>query len=305
MSWRSTHGGYFRAGTWVLAAFLFLTGGCATMPDPSDPEALAEYNKVNDPAEPTNRAIFEVNRGLDTAILKPIAQLYRDATPQFFQDRINDALNNLRSPVIFFNDLLQGELDRAITTAVRFMINSTVGLLGLNDIATDLGIEGHDEDFGQTLAVWGLPEGPYVVLPLFGPSNPRDTIGIVVDFLVDPFNIWADNTDRNYTILARSGTRAVDLRATHMEALDSVEKTSLDFYASIRSLYRQRRANEIRNGQPSANMPAPGLSQALPGISQISSKVPDLGKASPKPSDIGKMALSNAIIMQEKPRRTR
>lgn len=298
MSWYPTRGRYFRAGILVLAAFLFLTGGCATMPDSNDAEAVAEYNKINDPAEPTNRAIFEVNRGLDTALLKPLATFYRDVTPQFFQDRINDALNNLRSPVIFLNDLLQGELDRAITTVVRFMINSTWGLLGLNDIATDLGLEGHDEDFGQTLAVWGVPEGPYMVLPLFGPSNPRDTIGIAVDFLVDPFNIWADNTDRDFAILSRAGTRAVDLRATHMEALDSVEKTSLDFYASIRSLYRQRRANEIRNGQPSANMPAPGLSQVplkTPGISQIS----------PKTTDIGKIALGDAIIRQEQPSRTR
>ena len=126
MSWRWTHGRFFRVGTWVLAAFLFLTAGCATMPDPSDPEAVAEYTKVNDPAEPTNRAIFEINRGLDGALLKPLAKFYRDVTPQYFQDRINDLLNNLRSPVIFFNDLLQGELKRALGTAVRFMVNSGV-----------------------------------------------------------------------------------------------------------------------------------------------------------------------------------
>ena len=173
--------------------------------------------------------------------------------------RSNDALDNLRAPVIFLNDVLQGELKRAATTLVRFIINSTLGLLGLNDIATDLGIKGHNEDFGQTLAVWGVPEGPYVMLPLFGPSNPRDAIGMVVDFLIDPFNIWAGNTDRDFAVFARSGTRAVDLRAIYMEALDELEKSSLDFYASIRSLYRQRRANEINNGEPSANMPAPGI----------------------------------------------
>jgi phospholipid-binding lipoprotein MlaA len=263
-----------RAGTWiqtgVLAAFLLLAlfpaGGCAVMPDPADKEAVAEFNEINDPAEPTNRAVFGINRGLDAALLKPVATAYRDATPKFFQNRINDALDNLRSPVIFLNDVLQGELERAVTTLVRFIINSTLGLLGLNDIATDLGIEGHDEDFGQTLAVWGVPEGPYVMLPLFGPSNPRDAIGIVVDFLLDPFNIWAGNTNRDFAIFARSGTRAVDLRAIHMEALDELEKSSLDFYASIRSLYRQRRANEINNGEPLANMPAPGIGQGPSGI---------------------------------------
>ncbi len=265
MSGHPGHRRQARAGTWVLAAFLLvalsLTGGCATAPDPADKEAVAEFNEINDPAEPTNRAVFGVNRGLDSALLKPVATVYRDATPQFFQDRINDALDNLRSPVIFLNDVLQGELERAATTLVRFIINSTLGLLGLNDIATELGIEGHNEDFGQTLAVWGVPEGPYVMLPLFGPSNPRDAIGMAVDFLIDPFNIWAGNTDRDFAVYARSGTRAVDLRAIHMEALDELEKSSLDFYASIRSLYRQRRANEIDNGKPSANMPAPGIGQ--------------------------------------------
>ncbi len=252
----------------VMASLLILAGGCASAPNPADKEAMKEFAALNDPAEPTNRAVFEVNRGLDGAILKPIATVYRDYTPQFFQDRVNDVLNNLRSPVIFFNDVLQGEVDRAVTTLARFVVNSTVGLLGLNDIATDLGMEGHDEDFGQTLAVWGVPEGPYVMLPLFGPSNPRDAVGIVVDFLIDPFNIWANNTDREYAVLARTGARAVDQRAIHMQALDEIERTSLDYYASIRSLYRQRRADEIRNGKGSANMPAPGLGLAPEPVNQ-------------------------------------
>jgi len=246
----------------IVAALLILTAGCATAPNPADREATAEFAAVNDPAEPTNRAVFAVNRGLDSAILKPLATVYRDVLPKFFQDRMNDLLDNLRSPVIFVNDLLQGEIDRAIATLARFVVNSTFGLAGLNDIATDIGMEGHDEDFGQTLAVWGVPDGPYVMLPLFGPSNPRDTVGLVVDFLVDPFNLWAGNTGRDYAILSRAGARGIDQRAIYMEALDDIERTSLDYYASIRSLYRQRRAEEIRNGKPSANMPAPGLSQA-------------------------------------------
>lgn len=269
----SGHRKRLRGGALVLAALVVLTlllaGGCATPPDPADKEAVAEFNEVNDPAEPANRAIFAVNRGLDAAFLKPLATAYRDMTPQFFQDRINDALDNLRSPVIFLNDVLQGEPGRASVTVLRFVINSSLGLLGLNDIATDMGIEGHDEDFGQTLAVWGVAEGPYVMLPLFGPSNPRDAIGVVVDFLIDPFNIWAGNTDRDFAFFARTGARAVDLRAIHMEVLDDLEKSSLDFYASIRSLYRQRRANEISNGDPSANMPAPRIIQAPSGITKI------------------------------------
>ena len=248
-----------------VAALLILTGGCATAPNPADREAVAEFAALNDPAEPTNRAVFAINRGIDAVILKPVATFYRDYIPKFFQDRMNDVLDNLRSPVIFVNDLLQGEIDRAIATLARFVVNSTFGLAGLNDLATAIGMEGHDEDFGQTLAVWGVPEGPYVMLPLFGPSNPRDTVGLVVDFLVDPFNAWAGNTNRDYAILSRTGARGVDQRAVHMEALDDIERTSLDYYASIRSLYRQRRAEEIRNGKPSATMPAPGLSQAPAG----------------------------------------
>lgn len=256
----------------MLAAFLILTGGCATAPDPGDREAAAEFNKINDPGEPTNRTIFEINRGLDSGILKPLATLYRDFTPQFFQDRVNDVLDNLHAPVVFLNDVLQGEGERAMATLTRFLINSTVGLLGLVDVATEAGIEGHDEDFGQTLAVWGVPEGPYVMLPIFGPSNPRDTIGLIVDFLTDPFNIWAANTDREYAIFARAGARAIDTRAIYMDPMDDLEKSSLDFYATIRNLYRQRRADQIRNGESPTDLPAPGLSQSPPGPRPTDSK---------------------------------
>jgi len=248
-----------RIAALAAAMVAFVVSGCATAPNSTDREAVAEFAKLNDPAEPTNRAIFEINRGLDRALLKPVAKAYRDHMPKFIRDRVDHALNNLRSPVIFLNDLLQGKIDRAIATVARFMVNSTWGLLGLNDIASDLGMEGHDEDFGQTLAVWGVPEGPYVMLPLFGPSNPRDTVGLVVDFLTDPFNIWAGNTDRSYAILGRAGGRAVDERAIHMEALDDIERTSLDYYAAIRSLYRQRRADQIQDGKASMNLPAPTL----------------------------------------------
>lgn len=249
----------------VLAAFLILTGGCATAPDPGDREAVAEFNEINDPGEPTNRTIFEINRGLDAGILKPLATLYRDFTPQFFQDRVNDVLDNLHAPVVFLNDVLQGEGKRAMATLTRFLINSTVGLLGLVDVATEAGIEGHDEDFGQTLAVWGVSEGPYVMLPIFGPSNPRDTIGLIVDFLTDPFNIWSANTDREYAIFARAGARAIDTRAIYMDPMDDLEESSVDFYATIRNLYRQRRADQIRNGESPTDLPAPGLSQSPTG----------------------------------------
>ena len=245
----------------VLLLVGALAAGCATAPDPKDSAALAEYQQINDPVEPTNRAIFSFNRFLDSALLKPVATAYRDYTPEFFQRSIHNILNNLRTPVILFNDVLQGEFKRAGVTLGRFLINSTIGVAGIGDPATDFGLPFHNEDFGQTLAVWGADEGPYIMLPILGPSNPRDTIGLIVDILIDPLNWWASNTDRNWIPFARSGVRAVDSRSRNIDALDDLEKSSLDFYAAIRSLYRQRRADEITNGEGSANMPAPGLGE--------------------------------------------
>lgn len=252
----------------VLFVSLSLVSGCATPPDPKDPEAVAEFAEVNDPAEPLNRAIFEFNRGVNTVILKPASGMYNHLVPPILRDGVHNALNNLRSPVIFFNDILQGEFERAGDTFVRFVINSTIGVLGLGDPATDMGIAAHDEDFGQTLAIWGAGEGPYVMLPIFGPSNPRDAVGLAVDFLVDPFNWWAANTNREYAAYARGGTRAVDEYARNVNALEELERTSLDYYAAIRSLYRQLRANDINNGIDTSILPAPGLTDvpAIPAI---------------------------------------
>lgn len=250
------------AGKYLLIVLVagFLVAGCATPPELSDREAVIEYNEVNDPLEPTNRAVFAFNRGFDMAILRPAAAAYRDFLPRYLQDAVHNILGNLRAPVIFINDLLQGQVHRAMTTFVRFMLNTTLGVGGVIDMATDMGVEGHNEDFGQTLAVWGVADGPYIMLPLFGPSNPRDTLGIVVDFLVDPINLWAGNTDRDHVPLIRTAVHAVDRRAGSLDLIDELEKSSLDFYAAIRSLYRQRRTVEIGNGQGPANIPAPGIS---------------------------------------------
>jgi len=250
----------------VLSVVAVLSGasGCASAPSPDDPDAVAEFLQVNDPMEPVNRDVFEVNRVLDKAVLKPVATVYKAAAPEFVRTRVSNFLANLRSPVIFANDVLQGEFKRAATTFLRFFINTTIGVGGMNDMASALEIEGHDEDFGQTLAVWGVEEGPFVMLPLFGPSNPRDTVGLVVDFVFDPLRMWASNTDSNYVPLARAGADAVDIRSENLEVLDDLEKSSLDFYAAIRSLYRQRRADAVSNGAGSATVPAPGIGE-LPG----------------------------------------
>jgi phospholipid-binding lipoprotein MlaA len=236
---------------------LFLVAACAT--PPTDPQELKEFQAVNDPGEAVNRQVFAFNQGVDKVVVKPVTGLYRNL-PADIRGGIHNFLNNLRTPVILFNDVLQGEFDRAGTTLARFFINSTVGMVGFSDMAGRMGLEFHDEDFGQTLGVWKIKEGPYVMLPLLGPSNFRDTVGIVVDFVIDPLNWWAANTGRDFITYTRTGMTAIDARDQLWDVLDDLEKSSVDFYAALRSTYRQRRNDEIRNGEGSENRPAPNLS---------------------------------------------
>jgi phospholipid-binding lipoprotein MlaA len=210
----------------------------------------------NDPFEGGNRVMFEVNQVLDQALLRPVSVVYRAVVPDFAQDGVRNFMNNLNSPVIFTNDLLQGETDRAGQTLLRFGINSTIGLGGLIDVAKELDMPYHDEDFGQTLGTWGAGEGPYFYLIVMGPSNVRDFSGFVVDRAIDPLTYvnWGDG-DLQYAPLARTVLNVIDLRARNIETLDEIERSSVDYYASIRSLYRQSRADAIRNGAPSTDLP--------------------------------------------------
>ena len=155
---------------------------------PSDPDELAAYKETNDPLEPMNRYFFEVNYGLDQLLFKPVAAWYNLILPAPVEQGVHNFLTNLNSPVIFANDAMQGNGPRAGVTAKRFLINSTLGVAGIFDVAADWwGMKHHDEDFGQTLAVWGVGEGPYLVAPVLGPSNPRDLTGIGVDGVMDPW----------------------------------------------------------------------------------------------------------------------
>ena len=229
-------------------ALLALTYGCAEVP--TDPDERAAYDERNDPLEPMNRYFFDLNDAMDELVLKPFAGWYYILLPNFAQDGVRNALNNLQSPVILGNDLLQGNLNRAGTTLARFVINSTLGLAGLFDIASEFGLIYHDEDFGQTLAVWGTGEGPYLVLPILGPSNPRDATGRGVDMAMDPLTWILPAYDLGYLGYIRAGVDAVDLRARNLKTLDEIKQGAIDYYATIRSLYRQHRTDEIRNGAP-------------------------------------------------------
>jgi phospholipid-binding lipoprotein MlaA len=266
----------------AIIAVISLAAGCATPPNPSDTEAYAEYREINDPLEPMNRGIFQLNRALDTWFLKPLAIMYREFLPPPFQRGIHNFLNNLRTPIVLANDLFQGEMDRAGTTIARFLINTTLGVGGLSDPATELGWEDHDEDFGQTLAVWGLPEGPYLMLPLLGPSSPRDGVGLAVDsFLIDPIGLLGTlgNDGLRPYALTRAVLTGIDKRARIYEEFEELEKTSLDLYASIRSLYRQHRNSEINQGKKPADALGTTFDNlpAMPNIPEI----PD--EDSPKP----------------------
>ena len=235
-----------RPGAAVILAMALFVGACAANP----PE-------VNDPLEPLNRYIFSFNLALDGAVIRPVAEAYRFVIPDPGRQVVRNFLRNLETPVTLANDVFQGELARAGVTTARFLINTTFGGLGLFDPASAMGFERHSEDFGQTLGAYGAGGGPYLVLPILGPSNFRDVLGIGVDHFLDPINYWARNTDRNGITVARTLVRGIDARSRTIETLDEIERTSIDFYATIRSLYRQTRADEIRNGDPAPLTPLP------------------------------------------------
>ncbi|WP_374631840.1 VacJ family lipoprotein [Ferrovibrio sp.] len=247
-----------------------LLAGCASAP--ADPQARAAAEAINDPLEPFNRAMLEFNKIVDHFVLKPVMLVYQIVPPPV-REGVHSALENLRSPVVLANDLLQGETERAGNTVSRFAINSTVGLLGFWDAADKwFGIQGHSEDFGQTLASWGVAEGPYLVLPLVGPSNPRDAFGLAVDSAADPLNWYLRNIDEDEWIYTRLGLTVIDSRTEVGDTLDALERTSLDFYASLRTIYRQRRADEIRNRTPTQKPVAPSISMAAKPDNEIEKK---------------------------------
>jgi phospholipid-binding lipoprotein MlaA len=225
-------------------------------------QAQIDVEDENDPLEGLNRGIFEFNRVVDGIIIKPAAQVYRGVLPQEAQDGIRNFLRNLRSPIILLNNLLQGDMEGAGNTIGRFLLNTTAGLGGVLDLAADRGIPYRGEDFGQTFAVWGIGDGPYLMLPILGPSNARDTTGIVAEWFADPVNMTLDNNDLEWLIYVRAGLTGIDARARSIDVLDELERTSLDYYAAIRSLYRQQRANDIRNSRPSDDQGRPNLTRA-------------------------------------------
>lgn len=224
---------------------LMTLAGCA-YPPPS-PEALAN----NDPYEAMNRDTLQFNGKVDRYFVIPTVALYFVLVPKPGRRGVHNFLGNLSLPTIFVNDLLQGETTRAGQSMGRFLINTTIGLGGFLDPATKIGIPGHGEDMGQTFAVWGANEGPYLMLPFFGPSSPRDAAGLIGDAVMDPTNqihfkqhIWWAVGREYFTLL--------DLRSQTWQTIQGIQRHSVDYYASLRSFYRQYRAEQIRNGRKPA-----------------------------------------------------
>ena len=236
---------------------LLLLGLAACAEKPTDPAGLADFQQRNDPLEPTNRVLYNVSDAVDAYTLKPVAQAYVWAVPLPARTGVANVLSNLASPAVFFNDVFEAKPARAGDTFMRFLINSTVGVAGVLDVAKGWGYPAHNADGGMTLAQWGLPSGPYLFLPLLGPSSPRALTGYGMDIALAPLNY----VPRGYGLItlnyALYGVSVVSARAALLGDLDQVKKNALDPYATIRSLYRQHTNAEIKTMQDDHRMTVP------------------------------------------------
>lgn len=240
-----------RASVAALVVAAALLAGCATNPGPPTGESY-------DPFEPVNRQIFAFNEKVDEFVLAPAGEFYREVVPSPIRDSVRAFLRHLSTPVILANDILQGDIEAAGATTARFFLNSMT--LGLVDLAALSGLPYRKEDFGQTLGVYTITPGPYVVLPLLGPSSVRDVIGLVVDRLIDPLASPVDIFDSQRAAtqvgLARGVTSAVDFRAVNGRQIDGLRRDSLDYYAAVRTIYLQRRQSDVLNGALLPNVQA-------------------------------------------------
>jgi phospholipid-binding lipoprotein MlaA len=222
-------------GLTVAAAAGLLLGGCATPANPKDP------------FEKFNRSMFAFNDAADRVVLKPAATAYKEVLPSFVQTGVNNFFGNLSDAWSAVNNLLQGKGQDGMSDVTRFALNSTFGLVGVLDIASEAGLQKHNEDFGQTLGIWGVPSGPYLMLPLLGPSTVRDTAALPVDYQAD---IWSYTTPINLRNVG-TGVRAIDQRASVLDASNLMEEAALDRYEFIRDGYLQRRESRVFDGEAS------------------------------------------------------
>jgi phospholipid-binding lipoprotein MlaA len=218
--------------------------------------AAENRDNTHDPLEGFNRAMYTFNDKLDRYVLKPLAKGYRAIAPKPVSKSISNFFNNLHEPTVMLNNLLQGKPGQAASDLGRLLVNSTVGIAGLFDVATKVGLQKHNEDFGQTLAVWGVGDGPYLVLPFFGPSNLRDGPALVVDWETYPPNHMEERSTRDKLFVVE----VIDKRAQLLDASDILEQAAgQDPYVFVREAHRQSRRNQIYDGNPPQAAPPPGL----------------------------------------------
>lgn len=228
------------AFVWLTLALTILSTGCATARNPRDP------------LEPLNRTVYQFNEAVDKAVLKPVAKGYRAVVPVPVRSGVTSVFGNFRDVTSAINNLLQLKVPRAASDVGRVAVNSTVGILGFFDVASRLGLPKHDEDFGQTLGYWGLPTGPYLVLPFFGPNDIRDTVGLAVDrTYTDLVREIEDVGVRNRTYLGR----AIQARSDLLDAKAAVEAAALDGYEFSRDFYLERRRALVHDGRPPPENP--------------------------------------------------
>ena len=219
-----------------------LISGCSSTQDFSQEESVSTVEK--DPLEPMNRGIFAFNQVADKAVLKPVAKGYRWAVPKFIRTSVSNVFETLKQPAYFVNALLQGEFKDAGYILERTGVNLTFGCLGLFDVASQMDIPAPDNDFGQTLAKWGWhDEGPFIMLPLLGPSNPRDAIGLAADTMANPLD-WRLRHEP-FVVYGLTAAEGFAKREIALELLDNLEKSSTDYYAAMRTMYRQNRQKKI------------------------------------------------------------
>ena len=209
---------------------------------------------AHDPLEPLNRQVFKFNDALDAAIVKPVAIAYRDHTPTPLRQGIGNVFNNLQDSWSVVNNLLQLKMVYAYDSLARVAINTLVGVAGVVDVASELGIERHTQDFGHTLGVWGVPPGPYLVLPILGPSSMRDALALSVDWQGDPLGQLPNEPVRNAALLLRG----LDTRAGLLKATSMLEEAALDRYTFARDAFLQNRRNNIFDGNPPQDDAMPG-----------------------------------------------
>ena len=236
----------------ALLAVVVLSTGCATGPN-ANPK---------DPLEPMNRSISRFNDSLDENVLKPVATSYQDVTPDLVQKGVRNVFNNLSDIWSTVNNGLQLKGRDTAESLMRSVVNTVFGIYGIFDVATPIGLERHPEDFGQTLGVWGVPNGPYVVLPLFGPSTLRDTAGMPVDTSVD----YVRNLDHIPTRNSAMALRVVDKRANLLGASNLLSEAAIDKYSFTRDAYLQYRRNQVHDGNPpdEDDLPDPSAEPAAP-----------------------------------------